>query len=371
MNTSVCWALGLALGAALGACRVSEPAIQPGAEASAEAAVEVVTARVRPGAVLQRISAPGNLAARRESRIGPEVGGRIVEILVAEGDRVAPGDALFRIDPLPYELALRQAIARQDRTRAERAQLEADLARGRQLRHSNVLAAQQLEELETRVAVAASAEREAGEAVALAQHNLDRTVVRAPYAASVVARLEDEGTTALVQPQTIVVVLHETSQLEARSAIPEVHYASVRVGDPALLHVEGLAQPIASEVASVVDAIDPATRTFLVTMRVGNEDHRLKAGVFARVEILPVAKGEALIVPREAVRREEGRSFVLVVREERAVATPVELGALSDEAVEVVHGLRVDDEVIVGEAARDLAPGMRVRKAAAPGTDAS
>jgi hypothetical protein len=75
------------------------------------------------------------------------------------------------------------------------------------------------------------------------------------------------------------------------------------------------------------------------------------------------------VVPREAVRREEGRAFVLVVRDERAVATPVELGAVSDEAVEVVHGLRVDDEVVVGEAARDLAPGMRVRRlaAAAPG----
>jgi RND family efflux transporter MFP subunit len=358
--------LGLALVAALGGCRASESAVPPQAEAAAaEAAVEVATARVRPGAVLQRISAPGSLAARRESRIGPEVGGRILEILVSEGDRVVAGDALFRIDPLPYEMALRQAVARQDRARAERAQLEADLARGRQLRHENVLAAQQLEELATRVAVAAAAEREAAEAVALAQRNLERTVVRAPYAASVVARLEDEGTTALVQPQTIVVVLHETAQLEARAAIPEVHYASVRVGDPALLHVEGLPQPIATEVASVADAIDPATRTVLVTMRVGNEDHRLKAGVFARVEILPVAKGEVLVVPREAVRREEGRTFVLVVRGDRAVAMPVELGALSDEAVEVVHGLRVDDEVIVGDAARDLAPGMRVRTAAA------
>jgi RND family efflux transporter MFP subunit len=323
-----------------------------------------VTARARPGAVLQRISAPGSLAARRESRIGPEVGGRIVEILVAEGDRVVAGDPLFRIDPIPYELALRQAVARRDRADAERAQLEADLARGRQLRHEDILAPQQLEALETRVAVAASAVREAREAVALAQRNLEHTLVRAPYEASVVARLEDEGTTALVQPQTIVVVLHETAQLEARVAIPEAHQASVHAGDPALLHVEGLAQPIATEVASVADAIDPATRTFLVTMRVPNLDHRLKAGVFARVEILPVAKGEALVVPREAVRREEGRTFVFVVREERAVATPVELGALSDEAVEVVHGLRVDDEVVVGDAARDLAPGTRVRTAA-------
>jgi len=58
------------------------------------------------------------------------------------------------------------------------------------------------------------------QAVALAQHKLDRTLVTAPYAASIVARLADEGTTVLVQPQTIVVVLQESGELEARATIP-------------------------------------------------------------------------------------------------------------------------------------------------------
>jgi RND family efflux transporter MFP subunit len=338
------------------AAGVEAPAPPP----EAEPAVEVETARVRRGSILQRISAPGSIVARRESRIGPEVRGRIAKIHVREGDRVSAGDPLFEIDPEPYALGLRAAEARLDRAQAERRQLEADLARGDKLRRQQVVAEQRMEELHTSVQVARAAEREAEEALALAKLDLERCLVRAPYAASVAARLEDEGTTALAQPQTIVLVLQETSDLEAHATIPEVHFAAIQVGDPALLHVEGLPRPIASEVATVSDAIDPATRTYLVKMRVPNDDHALKAGVFARVEILPRAKSDVLLLPRDAVRREDGRTRVLAVRDGRAVAVPVTLGVVAEDAAEVLHGVRVDDEVVVGDAAHTLGPGMRV-----------
>jgi membrane fusion protein (multidrug efflux system) len=329
--------------------------------AAKEPVVDVQTARVRRGSILQRITAPGSLMALRESRIGPEVRGRIAKIFVAEGDRVSQDDPLFQIDPEPYELALHQAQARLDRTRAERKQIAADLGRGRELRQRDVLAEQDVDKLRTGLEVARAAEREAEETLALAARNLEQTLVRAPYAASVAARLEDEGTTALVQPQTIVVVLQESSTLEAQAAIPEVHFSAIRLGDPALLHVEGLPHPIATEVSSVSDAIDPATRTYLVKMRVENPDHALKTGVFARVEILPRAKSDVLLLPREAIRREDGRTRVLAVRDGRAVAIPVRLGVVAADAVEVLHGVRVDDELVVGEVARILGPGMRVR----------
>ncbi len=352
----------LVLAAVLPACERGEvDAPDAAGDLAAEPVVAVQTARVRRGSIVQRISAPGSLLARRESRIGAEVGGRIVEIHVEEGDRVAAGAPLFEVEREPYELAVRQARARLDRASAERRQLESNLARGRKLRSSEILAAQDLDQLETSLDVARAAEREASETLALAERNLAETLVRAPYEGSVAARLQDEGSTALVQPQTVVIVLQETAELEAQAAIPEVHFRAIRSGDAALLHVEGLPQPIATEVSSVSDTIDPATRTFLVTMRVPNPERRLKAGIFARVEILPRAKTEVLLVPRDAVRREDGRTSVLAVRDGRAVAVPVSLGDVAEDAVEVLHGLRIDEEVVVGESARKLGPGMRVR----------
>jgi RND family efflux transporter MFP subunit len=335
-----------------------------------EAVVEVRTARVRRGAILQRISAPGSLVAMRESRIGAEVRGRIEHIFVSDGDRVEAGDPLFQIDPKTYEVVLRQSEAGVDLARAERLQSESDLRRAQALRRKDIVSQDEIARLKTAVALTRARERQAIEALALARRNLEQTLVRAPFGGSIAERLADEGTTALVQPQTIVVVLQETAVLEAQAAIPESRLTAIRVGDAALLHVEGLSAPLQTEVSSVGDTIDPATRTYRVKMRVPNPEHRLKAGVFARVEILPEAKRDVLLLPRGAIRSEDGRSRVYTVQGGRAVAVPVQLGIVSEDAAEVLTGVRVDHEVIIGEAAQAIAPGMRVKVVNEPPSEA-
>jgi membrane fusion protein (multidrug efflux system) len=338
---------------------------------SVDPVVDVSTARVRRGSILERVSAPGSLRARRESRIGAEVSGRIDRVFVNDGDRVEEGAPLFQIDRGPYEMALRQASAGLDVARAERAQIEADLARANALRRSDILAAEQLERLRTQVAVAKARERQAAEGVALARHHLEQTLVSAPFGGSVAQRLVDEGTTALVQPQTIVVVLQETEVLEAEANIPESQLSVVQIGDTALVYVERLPEPIRTQVSAVSDTIDPQARTYRVKMVVPNPDHSLKAGIFARVDILPEAKRDALLVPRAAVRSEEGGSRVLVVRGGRAEAVAVRLGVVSENDAEVLAGLDAGSEVIVGTAAREVAPGMPVRVVEAPGSPAT
>jgi RND family efflux transporter MFP subunit len=326
-----------------------------------EPVVDVETTRARLGSILQRVRAPGTLAARRQSQIGTDVGGRIVRVQVSEGERVKAGDPLFQIDPQQYEIALRQAEAGVDLARAERRQIESDLARATTLMRQDVIAAQEIERLTTSLATVRAKERQAKEVVAFARHNLERTTVRAPYDGSIAERLADEGTTALVQPQTIIVVLQETARLEAHAAIPESQLALVQVGDRAIIHVEGLDEPLETGVSAVSDTIDPATRTYLVKMPVSNADYRLKAGVFAHVEILPGAKSNVLLVPRDSVRTEDGDARLLLVRDGRVEAVPIEVGVVAEDAVEILHGASIGDEVVVGDAARTIAPSMRVR----------
>ncbi len=336
-----------------------------------EPVVEVTTVRVRRGAILERVSAPGSLRARRESRIGAEVTGRIQRVFVNDGDRVEVGAPLFQIDRGPYEMALRQALAGLDVARAERAQIQADLERANALHRSDILAPEQLERLRTQVAVAKAHERQAAEGVALARHHLEQTLVGAPFGGSVAQRLVDEGTTALVQPQTIVIVLQETAELEAEANIPESQLSAVQVGDSAFVHVEGLSQPIQTVVSAVSDTIDPQARTYRVQMIVPNPDHALKAGIYARIDIVPRAKRDVMLVPRAAVRSEEGRNRVFVVRDGRAQSVSVRLGVVSENDAEVLSGLEADSAVIVGTAAREIAPGMLVRVVAAAGGPAS
>jgi RND family efflux transporter MFP subunit len=355
-------ALAVGLAAAAGCDGDAAGGGPAGADAaSAPVSVEVHTRPVRRGSIAQTISAPGSLLARRESRIGADVRGRIVRVHVSEGDRVEEGAPLFEIDRAPYAAALRQAEAGLDLARAERGQIEADLGRARRLQAQSIVTQQEIDRLETQLAVAKARERQAREAVALARQDLDRTVVHAPYDASVAERLVDEGTTALAQPQTIVLVLQETAALEARATIPESQLQAIHVGDRALLHVEGISEPLETTVSAVGDTIDPATRTYLVKMDVPNPDRQLKAGVFAQVEIHPVARRDALLVPRAALRSEDGRTRVMTVEDGRAVAVPVEVGVVSGERAELLGGVDEGTPVIVGEVAGRIAPGMPVR----------
>lgn len=351
------------------ACNRSQPVLSDSApRAAADPAVEVETLALRRGSIVQVVSASGSVVARRVSQIGTEVTGRIVRVYVSEGDRVESGASLFEVDPAPYTIALRQSEAVLDVARAERLQTDSDLQRARTLRRQKVLAEQEIERLATTLVVAQAHERQALEAVAMARHNLERTHVSAPFAGSVAQRLADEGTTALVQPQTIVVVLQETAVLEAHASIPESQMPLVRVGDPAFVRVEGLSAPIATEIAAVSDTIDPATRTYLVKMSVPNPDQMIKAGVFAHVEIRPRSLAEMVLAPREAIRVEDGRTRLLVAREGHAALLPIEVGAVATTEAEVLSGAAVGDVAIVGDAARTLVAGMRVRLAPDAGT---
>jgi multidrug efflux pump subunit AcrA (membrane-fusion protein) len=99
-------------------------------------------------------------------------------------------------------------------------------------------------------------------------------------------------------------------------------------------------------------------------MPVSNPEHQLKAGIFAHVEILPQARSDVIVVPREALRTEDGRTRLLVVRGGRAEAIPVEVGVVGEQQVEILAGAKLGERVIVGEAARMIAPGMPVRAGA-------
>ncbi|GIW42717.1 MAG: MexE family multidrug efflux RND transporter periplasmic adaptor subunit [Candidatus Binatia bacterium] len=321
--------------------------------------VRTVRARVRT--IQPRIVLPASVVARRRSRIGAEVSGTIRKVRVWEGDPVEAGDVLFEIDPEPYRLAVEQAQAALDLARAERAQREADLRRAEELRKKGVLPPQELESLSTALAVSRARERQAAVALEAARDKLERTVVRAPYAGTVTGRFADEGTTALVQPQTIVVEIQETSELVALADVPEKHAGEIRPGDRVLVFLERRAEPVETAISRVNPAVDEASRTFRVRAPLPPGTEGAAAGSFARVEIFPRARPRSVLVPRESVRSRDGTPHVLVVREGKVEAVPVQLGMFSGDEVEIVRGIDPGTEVLAGEEARTIAEGMAVR----------
>jgi RND family efflux transporter MFP subunit len=356
--------LALAAGSLALACGAAEPAVSSAAAAQ-EPVMAVETARVARGEIRAHLVVAGSLVARRASQIGARVPGRIARLRVHVGDRVAKGDILFEIESYTYAAALKQARAGLDVARAERRQFEEDLERQETLLDKDLVPQQRVAQLRTRVEVAQARERQAAQAVEIAGRDLADTAVRAPYAGSIARRLADEGTA--VMPQNTVLEIQETAWLEARAAVAESRLGLVHVGDGVRIYVPGRPEAIQAQVDAVADTIDPATRTYLVRIAVPNADHRLKAGLFAKIEIDPRSLADVLRVPRTALRTVDGRSEVFRIHEGRAESVVVQTGIVTEEAAEIVDGLIEGETVIVGDAVQLVVPGMKLEETRAAG----
>src|SRR5262249_21345558 len=146
------------------------------------------------------------------TEVAAEVPGRLESVFVAVGDEVEAGAPLFRVDPGPYEMALREARAGLALARAESRNAAAAADRVRLLLEQKAASQQRYEQLRTQADVARARVEQMEARVARAERDLERTSVRAPYAGSVVERRAHEGAVVGTAP---VVVLQESGALEA------------------------------------------------------------------------------------------------------------------------------------------------------------
>jgi membrane fusion protein (multidrug efflux system) len=327
------------------------------AAAAARSAGRVETATVASQTLTATVAASGTIEAKRLTEIGADVPGTLAAVYVDVGQDVAAGAPLFRIDPGPYDMALAEARAGLALARAESANAAADAQRMAKLVEENAASVQRADQLRTQAEVA-SARVVQGEArLARAERDLARTTVRAPYAGSVVERRAPEGALAGAAP---ILVLQESGALEAILDVPETTPIAVRAGHPVRLFVQGIADPLVTEVSRVSERIDPRTRTYEVRCVVSDPSGAVKAGAYARAEITATRAAPQPVAPRSAVVTRDGRSFVLRVAGGVAREVPVRVGIASDTRVELLAGVSPGDVVVEGEAAQRLGDGARV-----------
>jgi chorismate synthase len=138
----------------------------------------------------------------------------------------------------------------------------------------------------------------------------------------------------------VIVEIMDLSSLEAEVALPERYFEGVSPGAPVPIEVGSVAMQVNGEGGAVNPKIDPQTRTFLIKVRVDNQDGRLKAGLFCSGLLsLPSVQG-AVAVPSAAVLNDEGRTFVWVAESGMVKKRVIQIGAAADGFVEVTGGLR-------------------------------
>src|SRR2546429_103200 len=215
--------------------------------------------------VVDAIAATGQIEAIQSIELRPEVSGRITDILVREGQDVADGTPLFKVDDA--ELKAQTAQADAERQLARQA-----LERTKQLIAQNASSTSDLEQAEAR-------SRGADANYDLLKTRLDRTVVRAPFGGVVGRRLVSIGT--YVSSQTPLITLQSVSPQYASFDVPQRYADRLRRGQLVSFQVAALpGNNFSGEVVFVDPVVSLPGRTILIKARVPNSEHQLQAGVF-------------------------------------------------------------------------------------------
>lgn len=336
--------------------------------------IEVKAHLVRRGEITSEVMGTGTFEARTKVIISPRISGRVAEVLVDQGDRVVAGQLLVRLDDedLTQQVRIAESTielfkASRGRFKADRDQAESVLiqARSEYERALELVKSDSISQAETDkarealdvatagVARADAAMIEAEQQILLAERTLAFQQARltdgkmlAPFDGLIIERYRDPG--AIAVPGTSVLSMVSTDELWISAWVDETAMASLAEGQPArVIFRSESATEYAGRVARLGRQADRETREFVVEVRVLDLPKNWAVGQRAEVYIQTDTRPDAVLVPQEFLRKQDGIAGVYVHRDGRATWQPLDIGLVARESVEAVQGLQAGDELVV------------------------
>ncbi len=325
----------------------------------------VETARVKYGSILSLVSATGELKAKAQVNLQAQVMGIVSRLAVEEGDRVNRGDVLLELEQQSYRAALVQARAGFTQASLSHARVESLYAR-------KLISDQDYEASKAALDMA-RAQYDA------AQDQFERTTIRAPIAGTVVKVNVKEGETVIIGTMnnigTVIMVLADMSQMEAWVDVDETDVVSLELGQPVKVEVDALPDTsFAGHVTRVgwmptqnLLSTDTQGTDFEVVVTLDSTAPMLRPGMSVSADITTASLDSVLVIPIQSVgrRQVEGKDeeTVFVVEDGKAVLRTVKTGKVGDNDVQVLDGLKADEEVVTGpyKALSKLKEGRRVK----------
>lgn len=312
--------------------------------------VPVEVGLVQQRDIAETLSVTGAFRAIESVDLRPEIAGRIAEIGFRDGQRVAKGALLIRLDDSLARAEFAQA-------EAEAALAESNNKRAQDLFARQFISSRALDEAKANAEIAA-AKRD------LARARLNRTRIESPFAGVVGLRQHSPGD--FVKEGEVVAVVEDSSRLFFDFRVPERFLRELRVGQAISIETEQLPKPLKATVSAMDARVDAEGRFIQLRAVVVNESGALKSGLFARARLSLAEKPAALLVSEEALVGEQAGFFVWRVVDGKVEKVPVKLGTRLEKEVEVVSGLAKDDQVVIAGQLKIRRPGQPVKILTAP-----
>jgi RND family efflux transporter MFP subunit len=344
--------------------------------------IKVATARQVGGGSAGRgastLDASGYIVARRQATVSSKITGKVMEVLIEEGQRVSKDQVIARLDDSNYRTAYDQAKAQlaQAQANVHAAQVAFDNAkpifeRNKKQIEQGVISGQTFDTAkaaydaaETSLNVARSSEEVARAVLGSAQQNLADTVIRAPYAGIVTVRAAQAG--EIVSPmsagggftRTGIGTIVDMESLELEVDVSENFINRVKPQQPASVKLNAYPDwEIPAEVIAVIPTADRAKATVKVRIGFKLKDARILPEMGARVSFLDDSKptdaaanaAPAVVIPAEAVQAEGDTGVVYIVSGETVERRTVRLGAKTNDGQVVLSGLTAGTTVAIAD----------------------
>lgn len=294
-------------------------------------ALSVEAIVVKPKELHRKINVTGTIIANEESELHSEVSGKITGIYFDEGAIVKKGQLLVKINDSDLQAQYKKLVF-QDTL------LSRDEFRKRKLLEINAISKEEYDNIFIQLqSVKAEAE--------LIRAQLQKTEIYAPFDGIIGLRNISDG--SFVNPNLVIAAMQQVNPVKIEFSVPERYHKYLKAGVPVHFTVTGSEEAFTGIVYAVEAKIDPVTRTIKVRAKSENDKNKLVPGAFAKVEIVLEKMSRAIAIPSQSIIPEMNGQKVFLVKNGKAVSTPVEPGIRTDIETEIINGVTDGDTLAV------------------------
>ena len=321
--------------------------------------VPVLASAARTADVPVYLDGVGTAKALNTVTVRAQVDGKLINISFTEGQEVPKGYVLAKIDPVTYQAAYDQTVAKKAQDEAQLANARLDLERYTRLMATNAVNKQQLD---TQKALVSQLEAQ----VNLDQASIDNarailsyTDIIAPITGRTGIRLVDEGNLVRAADTTGIVILTQLKPISVFFSLPQQNLPDLTKGMAEgplpvdALTADGKSALDKGKVLVIDNQVDQTTGTVKLKAEFPNADLQLWPGQFVNARVLIDTLRQVVVVPTAAIQRGPNGTFVYVVKDDNTVTVrPVTLTQQDDVRAVVATGLRPGERVVTTGFAR-------------------
>jgi len=335
--------------------------------AKADVAVPVSVVAAARKSVPVQLQAIGNVEPLASVAVKARVDGQILAVNFKEGQEVRKGEVLFRLDPRPFEAALKQAEANVLRDAAARDQARSQERRYQELLAKNFVSKEAYAQFVTNAQTSEATAAASRAALESARVNLDYCTIASPIDGFVGRALLQAGNMVKANDVNALVVINQMRPIYVSFSVPEQQLAEIRrylaagplevtVSTPDNRHA-----PIATgRLAFIDNAVDASTGTIKLRATFENRDLALWPGQFVTTSLKLYEQQDAVVLPAMAIQTGPAGEYVFVVRpDSTAEVRIVEVARADGDQVVVGKGVTAGEKVVARGQLR-ITPGAKL-----------